>query len=328
MPTALVTGASGFTGGALATSLVRSGYEVTAFVRSTSKVDALRELGVKLRVVDLTDAADVARNMEPFDRVFHLAASYRTEHAERDVFRQVNVNATRHLLEAAGQVGVGRFIHCSTVGVQGAIDDPPATEEYRTKPGDHYQQSKLEGERLALDYFRQGLPGSVIRPVGIYGPGDRRFLKLFKAVRSGWFVMIGSGQTLYHMTFIDDLVQGFMLASQSPNALNQVFTIGGPEYTTIEELVRRIAVAAGVRPPRLRVPFLPVYAAAWSCEIVCRPLGLAPPLYRRRVEFFHLDRAFDITKARRLLGYEPRWNLTAGLNATAQAYREAGWLSD
>jgi nucleoside-diphosphate-sugar epimerase len=328
MPTALVTGASGFTGGALAAHLVRSGHEVTAFVRKSSKVDALRSLGVRLKVVDLTARTDVARNMERFDRVFHLAASYRTEHAERDVFRQVNVEATRYLLEAAGQAGVGRFVHCSTVGVQGAIDDPPATEDYRTKPGDHYQESKLEGEHLALEFFRQGLPGTVIRPVGIYGPGDRRFLKLFKAVRSGWFVMIGSGRTLYHMTFIDDLVQGFMLAAESPNALSQVFTIGGPEYTTIEELVGRIALAAGVKPPRFRVPFLPVYAAAWACEMLCRPLGLAPPLYRRRVEFFHLDRAFDITKARRLLGYEPRWGLTAGLSATARAYQEAGWLPD
>ena len=211
-------------------------------------------------------------------------------------------------------------------GRQGGIDTPPANEDYRLRPGDHYQESKLEGEQLALDYFRKGLPGSVVRPVGIYGPGDRRFLKLFKSIESGWFVMIGSGRTLYHMTYIDDLVQGFVLAGDSPTALNEVFTIGGPEYTTIEELVRKVAAALGVESPRWRVPFLPVYAAAWTCEMLCRPLGISPPLYRRRVEFFHLDRAFDISKARRLLGYEPQWSLSAGLAATAEAYRTAGWL--
>jgi nucleoside-diphosphate-sugar epimerase len=326
MPTALVTGATGFTGGALAARLVRDGYSVTAFVRPTSKIDALRTLGVEVCPIDITERDDVVRSMRRFDRVFHLAASYRTEHADRDVFRRVNVDATRHLLEAAGEHGVGRFIHCSTVGVQGGIDDPPANEEYRAKPGDHYQESKLEGEQLALDFFRRGLPGSVIRPVGIYGPGDRRFLKLFKSVQSGWFVMIGSGKTLYHMTYIDDLVQGFVLVGDSPKALNEVFTIGGPEYTTIDELTRMVAGAVGVAPPRWRVPFLPIYAAAWSCEMLCRPLGISPPLYRRRVEFFHLDRAFDISKARRLLGYQPKWPLSAGLAATAKSYRAAGWL--
>jgi nucleoside-diphosphate-sugar epimerase len=326
VPTALVTGATGFTGYALAARLVREGYNVTAFVRSSSMVDALRSMGVAIRHVDITDATDVARNMRRFDRVFHLAAAYRTEHADREVFRRVNVDATRHLLEAAGERGVGRFVHCSTVGVQGAIEEPPANEDYRARPGDHYQESKLEGERLALDSFRRGLPGTVVRPVGIYGPGDRRFLKLFKSIQSGWFLMIGNGQTLYHMTYIDDLIQGFLLAGDSPNALNQVFTIGGPEYTTISELVRLVAAAIGVRPPRWRVPFPPIYAAAWTCEMLCRPLGLSPPLYRRRVEFFHLDRAFDISKARRLLGYTPRWTLSAGLASTVSAYRAAGWL--
>lgn len=98
-----VTGATGFTGGPLAARLVRDGYDVTAFVRRSSNVHALESLGVEIRRVNITDAADVASNMQPFDRVFHLAASYREEHADREVFRQVNVEATRHLLEAAGE---------------------------------------------------------------------------------------------------------------------------------------------------------------------------------------------------------------------------------
>ena len=257
MPTALVTGATGFTGGALATRLVRDGYAVTAFVRKTSKVQPLEALGVEVRHVDITDAADVASHMRPFDRVFHVAASYREEHADKEVFRRVNVDATRHLLEAARKHGVGRFVHCSTVGVQGGIDTPPANEDYRLRPGDHYQESKLEGEQLALDFFRKGLPGSVVRPVGIYGPGDRRFLKLFKSIESGWFVMIGSGRTLYHMTYIDDLVQGFVLAGDSPTALNEVFTIGGPEYTTIEELVRKVAGALASQTTAMACSFSP-----------------------------------------------------------------------
>lgn len=159
MPTALVTGATGFTGGALAARLVRDGYKVTAFARRSSNVDVLESLGVEIRRVNITDAADVASNMQSFDRVFHLAGSYREEHADKEIFRRVNVDATRHLLEAAGKHGVGRFVHCSAVGVQGAIEAPPANEDYRLRPGDHYQESKLEGEQLAQDFFRKGLPG-------------------------------------------------------------------------------------------------------------------------------------------------------------------------
>ncbi len=325
-PTALVTGATGFTGGALAARLVREGYQVTAFVRPSSVTGPLRQLGVQAQVVDITDAADVSANMSRFDRIFHLAAAYRQEHADVEEFQRVNVDATRHLLDAAADAGVGRFIHCSTVGVQGAIESPPASETYRVSPGDHYQATKLAAEELALAYFKDGLPGTVIRPVGIYGAGDTRFLKLFKAIDKGLFVMIGNGRTLYHMTYIDDLLDGFVLAADAQTALGEVFTIAGPEYTTIGELVQKIAHVLGARPPRLRVPFAPVYASAWLCESVCRPLNIAPPLYRRRAEFFHLDRAFDITKARKLLGYTPNYNLDQGLALTACAYKRAGML--
>jgi nucleoside-diphosphate-sugar epimerase len=100
-----------------------------------------------------------------------------------------------------------------------------------------------------------------------------------------------------------------------------VFTIAGPRYTTIRELVDLIAVALGRPRPWLRVPFLPVFAASIVCEKVCRAVGVDPPLYPRRVEFFHKDRAFTIDKARRLLGYSPRVDLPEGLESTAQCYR-------
>jgi nucleoside-diphosphate-sugar epimerase len=326
MPTALVTGATGFTGGALARRLVADGYEVTAFVRATSNVRDLIDLGVNCLVVDLNDPEDVERRMRSFDRVFHIAASYREEHADVTQFRRVNVDATENLLRSAMRAGVSRFIHCSTVGVQGEIEVPPADEEYRVKPGDHYQQSKLEGEQLALEYFRKGLPGSVVRPVGIYGPGDRRFLKLVRPISKGTFVTIGDGKTLYHMTYIDDLIDGFILAGDKEAALNEVFTIGGPQYTSIRELVNLIADELGVAHPKLRVPFWPVYFCSWVCEVVCKPLGVSPPLYRRRTEFFHLDRAFSIEKAQRLLGYQPKHDLKAGMRKTVDAYKAAGLI--
>ncbi len=322
----LLTGASGFTGKALGRRLVEEGDEVVAFVRPTSSVEDLREMGLSCRQVDIKNAREVCDAFEPFDRVFHVAAAYRTEHADRDEFRLVNVEATRNLLEASKKARVGRFIHCSTVGVQGNIEQPPADEDYRCKPGDHYQQTKLEGERVARDYFSNGLPGTVVRPVGIYGPGDTRFLKLFRLVARGYFVMIGSGKTLYHMTYIDDLVDGFLLASRKTEALGEVFTIAGGRYTTIGELVDLIGEVLQKRVRRWRVPFAPAYAASALCEGICTTLGIAPPLYRRRVEFFHLDRAFSIDKAKRLLGYQPKVDLREGLERTSRWYRQRGLI--
>jgi nucleoside-diphosphate-sugar epimerase len=322
----LVTGATGFTGKALCDRLVLEGKKVTAFVRPSSDVSRLQEIGVECRQTDITRAAEVARDFADFDVVYHIAAAYRTEHASEDMFQLVNVEATRNLLEAAKTQGVGRFVHCSTVGVQGEIDDPPADEEYRFKPGDHYQESKKEGELLARQYFADGLPGTVFRPVGIYGPGDTRFLKLFKPVSKGIFVMIGSGTVLYHMTYIDDLVDGILLCGSRPEAIGEVFTLGGERYTTLAELVDLIAEVLGRSKTGIRIPYPPVYWASVICDKVCKQLGVRPPIYPRRVEFFSKDRAFSIEKAKRLLGYSPGVDLREGLTRTAAWYREQGLI--
>ncbi|MGE0114224.1 MAG: NAD-dependent epimerase/dehydratase family protein [Steroidobacteraceae bacterium] len=318
----LVTGATGFTGGALARRLLQEGAQVTTFVRSMQRAEPLRQLGVECKAVDITNREEVLREFQPFDRVYHIAALFRTEESDLSAFTRVNVEATRNLLEAAKQVGVGRFVHCSTVGVQGRIDDPPASETYRFHPEDHYQQTKLEGEQAAREYFAAGLPGAVVRPAGIYGPGDTRFLKLFKGIQRGWFVLIGTGQTLYHFTYIDDLIDGFLLAGNHPRANGEVFTIGGAHHVTIREVVDTIADVLGKPHPRLRIPAWPVEMAAHLCVGVCKPFGINPPLYPRRLEFFTMSRSFSITKARELLGYDPKIDLREGLTRTAAWYRQ------
>lgn len=322
----LVTGATGFTGTNLCRRLILEGDSVVAFVRPTSDIRELLAIGVECRTVDITNLKEVLDSFPDASRVFHIAAAFRVETADQSEFWKVNVEATRNLLDAAKRFKVGRFIHCSTVGVQGEIDDPPANEEYRVHPEDHYQESKLEGERLARSYFAKGLPGSVVRPAGIYGPGDTRFLKLFRSIDKGWFVMIGSGKVFYHMTYIDDLIEGIVLCATREEALGQVFTIAGGEYTTINELANLIAEVLGKPRPRWRVPFLPVHITAILCDRVCRIMGTNSLLYPRRVEFFHKNRAFSIEKAKKLLGYSPRVSLREGLTATAAWYRNSGLL--
>ena len=322
----LVTGATGFTGQNLCRKLVQDGEQVVAFVRQSSRVDQLKSMGVECRQVNITDKASVKENFEDINIVYHIAAAYRTEHSDHDEFKLVNIEATRNLLDTAATAKIERFVHCSTVGVQGEIKDPPADEDYRFKPGDHYQESKLEGELLAREYSSNGLPVTIVRPVGIYGPGDTRFLKLFRPINKGHFVMIGSGKVLYHMTYIDDLIQGIILAGRKPQAIGNVFTIAGRKYTTLRELVDMIADVLNKSHPKWRIPYFPVYLASVICEKICRFSGINPPLYPRRVEFFSLDRAFSTEKAKRLLGYHPKVELKEGLSRTANWYKEQGLI--
>jgi nucleoside-diphosphate-sugar epimerase len=323
MQIVLVTGATGFTGGHLARFLVRQGYRVRALIRPGKDASALVAAGIEITPGDLTDKTSLDAAVSGVDTVYHIAALYREEGVSKQRFWDVNVTGTKNLIEAAGKAGVKRFVHCSTVGVQGEIQHPPATEEAQYRPGDHYQQSKMEGELLALDYFKKGYPVTVFRPVGIYGPGDTRFLKLFRNVKKP---MIGSGKALYHLTFIDDLVEGILKVGTTPGIEGEIFTLAGPRYTTLNELYDVIAGVLGVSRSRLSIPVWPVWTAGALCELLCRPLRIEPPIFRRRVDFFIKDRAFDITKARTRLGYNPKVDLNKGISRTAEWYREQGLL--
>lgn len=323
---ALVTGATGFTGGALCRRLVNDGWEVKAFVRESSDTKALEELGVNCIVTDITCREKVAEAFPDVDVVFHIAAAFRSELSDQSEFWRVNVDATHNLLDEADKRKIDRFIHCSTIGVHGEIEEPPADETYRYKPLDHYQESKVAGEKVALEYFSNGLKGAVVRPASIYGPGDKRFLKLFKPIDKGYFVMIGSGESLYHMIYIDDLVEGFVLAATEPDAVGQIFTIAGERYTTLNELAKLIGDALDCRVPERHIPLKPVMAAAVVCDRVFRAVGLSPPIYPRRVKFFQLSRAFSTKKARKLIGYKPHVGLREGLRRTADWYKAEGLL--
>jgi nucleoside-diphosphate-sugar epimerase len=327
MKNVFVTGASGFTGGYLCKALIEKKYNVKALVMKNDNLENLENLDIQFIEGDLADPDSIKGIIKDTDIVFHIAALYRQEGVSKDMFTKVNLEGTRIMLDESIASGVKRFVHCSTVGVQGEISNPPASEDAPYKPGDHYQVSKLEGEKLALSYFNEGkIDGVVVRPVGIYGPGDTRFLKLFKHIYKGNFKMIGKGNVLYHLTFVEDLVQGIILAGETPAASRQIYTIGGNEYLPLTDLVNMIAQILDKPISKIHIPLWPVYTAAFLCEMICRPLGIEPPIYRRRLDFFTKDRAFDISKAKKELGYNPKVPLKEGLERTAKWYKENGWL--
>ncbi len=323
----LVTGATGFTGTHLCRRLHEAGYQVRALARPSSDTQALKGLGVEIAPGDVTDVATLHQALKGVQTVYHLAALYRQEGVAKKEFWNVHVTGTQHVLEASISEGVKRVVHCSTVGVQGAIANPPAKETDAYNPGDEYQRTKMEGEKLALQFFKKhNFPGVVVRPVGIYGPGDMRFLKLFKHIQNRKFMMFGNGNVLYHLTHVDDLAAGIILCGEKEEALGQVYTIAGNEYVTLNQLVSQIAQCLQVPVPRWRLPFWPLWTASLACEILCKPLGIEPPLYRRRADFFRKDRAFDITKAKSELGFSPIIDLPTGLQRTADWYKQHGHL--
>lgn len=323
----LVTGATGYTGGRLTRALVDRGYRVRVLVRPETELGWLAEAPIEVARGDVRNGSDVASAMHGVDVVFHLAALYRAAKFHADVYHQVNVTGTANVIQAAADARVQRLVHCSTIGVHGDVREIPANEESPYHPGDVYQRSKLEGEQLVQAAIAQGLPAVVVRPAGIYGPGDRRFLKLFRMVQSGRFRMFGSGKTFCHLVYIDDLIDGFLKCAEQPVAQGRTYILAGNEFTTLNELVTRVAEATRTRLHRRHLPFAPLWAAAVACETFCRPLGFEPPLHRRRVEFFVKNRAFTIDRARREIDFRPRVGVAEGIRRTADWYRQAGWLA-
>lgn len=323
----LVTGATGFTGGHLARTLASRGHRVRALVRDRERTTDLTEAGIELVVGDLRDSTALARSVDGVDVVYHVAALYRQAGVPAGTSRAVNATAVGEIVEAAARARVRRVVHCSTVGVHGDVERPPANEDAPLRPGDIYQETKLEGEGLAREAAeRLGIEVTIVRPSGIYGPGDRRLLKLFRGVARGRWITLGSGQIYYHLTYIDDLVEGFRLCGEHPRAANRTYILAGAGFTTLNELVAIVADVAGVPRPKVHLPVWPFWIAAAACEAACAPFGIDPPIYRRRVDFFTKSRAFDIGRARAEIGYRPEIGLRDGIGRTLEWYRRHGWI--
>jgi nucleoside-diphosphate-sugar epimerase len=323
----LITGATGFTGGILAQKLYKHGEDVRVVVRNKSKLRLTNVPYKEVIEADITDAKAVERAVKGVEEVFHIAALFRQAGIPDQAYWDVHVQGTQNLLDSSLKFGVKRFVHCSTVGVHGHIDDPPADENYRFSPGDIYQVTKLEGEKKAIQFHREtGLPVTVIRPCPIYGPGDLRLLKLFKLASLKITPILGRGDVFFHMVYVDDLVDALILASKKEAAIGEIFIAGGPEYLTLNEIVDLIAEITGRPNTKVHLPAKPFQILGFVCEKICIPLGIEPPIYRRRVDFFTKSRAFDISKARNLLNYQPKISLRDGLTNTVAWYKKNGLL--
>jgi dihydroflavonol-4-reductase len=324
----LVTGGTGFTGQRLVDRLLAQGHAIRVIARPSPRATELGKRGCEVVEGQVYDPDAVQRACRDIDYIFHVAAAYREAGISDDIYAKVHVESTKLLARAAAELkGFKRFVHVSTMGVHGHIENPPANEESPYGPGDLYQSTKLEGELWIRDFApKHNLSMSVIRPAAIYGPGDRRLLKVFKMVKWPVFPILGYGKCLYHLVHVEDLVSGMMLAAIHPRAEQEVFLCGDRESIPLEDMARTIGEAIGHRPRFMRIPVTPFFILGDVCEAVCKPFKIEPPIYRRRVAFFTKDRSFDMSKIRNYLGFENAYTNRSGLMETASWYKSNGWL--
>jgi nucleoside-diphosphate-sugar epimerase len=324
----LITGGTGFTGKALVKRLIDKGHQVVAMdYKEGIKTEEIRDWGAEVVIGSVTDRDIVDRTVKGVDVVHHLAAAFRELDVPDDYYEEVNVQGTVNVLEAAKREKVKRFIYCSTCGVHGNVDNPPAAETAPIKPADYYQRTKYAAEPLVLAEHGADFSTLVVRPAAIYGPGDpERFGMIFRRVNKGVFPIFGDGKALYHPLYIDNFVDVLEKVLQPGVGDGGVYLIADEEYVEIEELVKRVARAMGREVRLPHYPFLPLSVAGHLLERVCKPFKVTPPIFPRRVDWYRQNRAFDIGKAKKELGYKPGVGLDEGLRRTAEWYTSEGYL--
>lgn len=325
----LITGGTGFIGSRLALRCLAEGYSVRVLGQENTPAEvanrrAIEDEGAEVVLGSVTQSELVENLSVDVDTVFHLAAAQHEMNVPDQHFRDVNVGGTRNVLQACVSGGVKRVVHGSTIGVYGeareVIDEATACN-----PDNIYGKTKLEGERLALSFLDK-LDVVAVRIPEVYGPGDRRLLKLFKAIDRGTFFIIGSGKNLHHPMYVDDLLDGLRLAAAVREAVGEIILLAGKNAVTTNEMVASVARAVGKVSPRFRAPMFPFAAAATVMELTLRPLGIQPPLHRRRLDFFRKSFTLSAERARDLLDFSPRVDFEEGARRTAAWYRESGLL--
>ncbi len=329
----LVTGGTGFIGSHLAEEGRRRGAEVVVFgltdrPEEQANAELLSRMGAEVLPGSITDPELCRRAARGATHIFHLAVAMREGGKSDEFFESINLDGTRHLLEAASVQQVQRFIYCSTIGIYGHRAPGVTREDSPLAPGNIYERTKVSAERLVREFAEQcGVPSVVLRPADVYGPRDQRLLKLFKGVSRGRFPLFGSGEGRRHMVYVDDVVSAFFKACERDKALGAGLIIAGPRSCTLRELLDEITRVTGSKRFGVRLPLAPMLGLAAVVEDVCAAVKVDPPIYRRRMDFFHSDSEFDTSRARQVLDWKPKVDLPEGIRRTFEDYRRTGAMA-
>jgi nucleoside-diphosphate-sugar epimerase len=325
-----LTGGSGFIGSRLAPLAIATGHAVTVVTpintpAEQARCDALAKAGIKLVVAPLEDTAVITRELQGQDVVIHLAAAQHEAEQPESYFHRVNVEGTRSLLDLAAIAGVRRFVHGSTIGVYGSAASGKLDEQSPLAPDNPYGRTKAAAEQVVRQQ-QSPLEWAIVRISETYGPGDMRLLKLFRGVKKGRFPILGSGANLHQLIYVDDLCRGLLAACTVPSAQKQTVVLAGSEEITTNEMVEAVSAALGSKKRVPHAPMWPFLLAAMVFESTFSPLGLKPPLHRRRLDFFRKSFCFSNAQAERVLGFRPQVSFRDGARATAEWYQANGFL--
>lgn len=324
----LVTGGTGFIGGHLVKRLSKEGYQVKILSRQGSPDIFVSNSNVSVEIGDVTDQASVDNAVKGVDVVFHLAAALNSHGVTKEQMGNINIDGAKNVLESCRKNGVQRVVHVSSVGVIGSTSPEGEDESAPTRPVSDYEKSKLEGEKLALNYYREhDLPVVVVRPSLVYGPGDVRsgIFNLFMAISKRRFLTIGNKDIMFHTLFIDNLVDALFLAMTKKEALGEIFNIADASALSLTKLAKKIAHAEDVKILPGYLPFWLAKLAALGFDLL-KILGLSVPIDSIRLWFMTHHRSYDVSKSRKLLGYNPRVDLNKGISDTVDWYRQMGYL--
>jgi nucleoside-diphosphate-sugar epimerase len=327
--TCLITGATGFVGSHLAELCLARGLAVRALARQKADTRLLEAKGAVVCRGDLAEPDSLPAALDGAQVVFHCAARV-GDWGPVEEYRAVNVEGLRNLLEACKGRPLHRFVHFSSLGVYAARHHhgTDETEPLPRKHIDGYTQTKVEAEQLALQYHREhGLPVVVLRPGFIYGPRDRTVIpRLVENLRKGLVRYLGNGEQALNTIYVGNLVEAALLAIEKERVVGRVYNLTDGVRVSKRQFIESIADGLGVPRPTRSVPLWLARLAAYFMETTARRLGDPEPprLTQGRLKFLGLNLDFSIDRARRELGYAPRYSFEKGMEQTIAWYRQEG----
>ena len=306
---ALVTGATGFVGSAVARALLLAGWQVRALARKDSPVRNLQQLAVEIAAGDLADRPSLERALGDCEALFHVAADYRLGARDPDQLYRTNVEGTRNILDASRAAGVARIVYTSSVATIGLpADGSPGNEDTPVALADmigHYKRSKYLAEQLVGEAARAGTAVVIVNPSTPIGPGD------IKPTHTGQMVLdAASGRmpayvdTGLNIVHVDDVAAGHLLAFHRGRP-GERYILGG-EDMTLREILGDIASLVGRKPPRIRLPRAALLPVAYVAEGYARVTGHSTRITVEGVRMARKRMFFSSQKAARELGYQWR----------------------
>jgi nucleoside-diphosphate-sugar epimerase len=325
--TALVTGATGFLGTSLVRRLLSGGARVRVLARSPTKAKLLADQGAEVVVGDITDGSAVAAAVDDVKVVYHLAGRLLAPGVRSTEYHRTHVDGTLLLLARCQRAsGLQRFVHCSTTGVVGVTGERPADETAPFRPTNVYEATKAQAELAVRNAWRDGFPAVIARPGLVYGPGDLHLFPFFRAVLCRQFRPIGRQAVWMHPIYIDDLTEALERCGDRDEAVGECFHLAGRAPVSLADLAAAIARAGGTHLPRGHIPLPAARAAAAFGDRLPSKLKGSAPLTSSRLAFLTHSRAYDVTKARSMLGFAAKTDLPTGAAHSIAWYREMGYF--